>query len=192
MSVTIDGVWIGNRIHWTLKQLVTTFYGSLSHTDYCSPSRFSLRFLVAASISVAFWAFLSNGSCPRWLAPFSCSSRTVLTSSQLPNSKFKVMLRSTIRRPVCLGVKHPSVAEDYIFVSVRQLRVCWCGAPSLMRRRVCPLQLLLALSSAVILRSELRRTHDHILLSQIRDSPNLEGKVPVFISPRNRVAQLYP
>jgi hypothetical protein len=33
---------------------------------------------------------------------------------------------------------------------------------------------------------------DHILLSQIRDSPNLEGQVPVFISPRNRVAQLYP
>jgi hypothetical protein len=32
----------------------------------------------------------------------------------------------------------------------------------------------------------------HILLSQIRDSSNLEGQVPVFISPRNRVAQLYP
>jgi hypothetical protein len=30
--------------------------------------------------------------------------------------------------------------------------------------------------------------HNHILLSQIRDSPNLEGQVPVFISPRNRVA----
>jgi hypothetical protein len=26
----------------------------------------------------------------------------------------------------------------------------------------------------------------------IWDSPNLEGEVPVFISPRNRVAQLYP
>jgi hypothetical protein len=26
----------------------------------------------------------------------------------------------------------------------------------------------------------------------IWDSPNLEGQVPVFISPRNRVAQLYP
>jgi hypothetical protein len=25
----------------------------------------------------------------------------------------------------------------------------------------------------------------------IRDSPNLEGQVPVFISPRNSVAQLY-
>jgi hypothetical protein len=57
---------------------------------------------------------------------------------------------------------------------------------------VCRLQLLLALSSAVILRSESHGTHDHILLSQIRDSPNLEGQIPVFISHRNRVAQLYP
>jgi hypothetical protein len=34
--------------------------------------------------------------------------------------------------------------------------------------------------------------HDHILLSQVSDSPNLVGQVPVFISPRNRVVQLYP
>jgi hypothetical protein len=39
---------------------------------------------------------------------------------------------------------------------------------------------------------ESRGIHDHILLSQIRGSPNLEVQVPVFISPRNRVAQLYP
>jgi hypothetical protein len=57
---------------------------------------------------------------------------------------------------------------------------------------VCRLQLLLVLISAVILRSESRGTHDHILLSQIRDSPNLQGQVPVFISPRNRVARLHP
>jgi hypothetical protein len=37
-----------------------------------------------------------------------------------------------------------------------------------------------------------RGTHDHILLSQTRNSPNLEGHVPVFISSRSRVAQLYP
>jgi hypothetical protein len=54
------------------------------------------------------------------------------------------------------------------------------------------LQFLLVLASAVILRSDSRRTRNHILLSQIRDSPNLEGQVPLFISPRNRVAQLYP
>jgi hypothetical protein len=54
------------------------------------------------------------------------------------------------------------------------------------------LQLLLVLASAVILSSESPRTHDHILLSQIWDYPNLEGQVPVFISSRNRVAQLNP
>jgi hypothetical protein len=47
-------------------------------------------------------------------------------------------------------------------------------------------------ASAVILRSESRRAHDHILLSHIWDSPNLEDQVPVFIPPRNRVARLYP
>jgi hypothetical protein len=62
---------------------------------------------------------------------------------------------------------------------------------SLTRGWVCRLQLLRVLASAVILRSKFHRTHFHILLSQIRDSPNLEGQVPVFISPRNRVAQLY-
>jgi hypothetical protein len=46
--------------------------------------------------------------------------------------------------------------------------------------------------SAVSLRSESQVTHDYILLSQIRDSPNLEGQGPVFVSPRNMVAQLYP
>jgi hypothetical protein len=61
-----------------------------------------------------------------------------------------------------------------------------------MRGWIYRLELLLVLASAVILRSEFRSIHNHILLSQIRDSPNLEGQVPVFISPRNSVAQIYP
>jgi hypothetical protein len=63
---------------------------------------------------------------------------------------------------------------------------------SVTRGQVCRLQLLLAFTSAVILRSECRGSHDHILLSQIRDSPNFEGQVIVFISPGDRVARLYP
>jgi hypothetical protein len=59
-----------------------------------------------------------------------------------------------------------------------------------MRGWLCRLQLLVVLASAVILKSKYSGTHDHILLSQIRDSPSLEGQVPVFISP-NRVARLY-
>jgi hypothetical protein len=54
---------------------------------------------------------------------------------------------------------------------------------SLTRGWVCRLQVLLVLASLVILRSESLETNDHILLSQIRDSPHLEGQVPGFVSP---------
>jgi hypothetical protein len=45
------------------------------------------------------------------------------------------------------------------------------GTLSLTRGRVCRLHMLLALASAVILETEPLGTHDHILLSQIRDFP---------------------
>jgi hypothetical protein len=91
-----------------------------------------------------------------------------------------------------VGIKHTSGAYDQIFITVRQLQFCWYGTLSLTRGRVCRLQLLLGLASAVILGSESRETRDHILLSQIRDYPKLEGQVLVLISPRNRATQLHP
>jgi hypothetical protein len=85
----------------------------------------------------------------------------------------------------------PWDSQPAFLFQLNTCRHCPYVTSSLTRRWVCRLQLSLALANAVVLMSESRRSHDQILLPQIRDSLNLEGQVPIFMSPRNRVTQLY-
>jgi hypothetical protein len=124
-------------------------------------------FTITVDYNSSHIELLLNDVCPRNLSEASFTNLRLISTT--PWMSLSLMLRPTVSRPVCLGIKHPSGAYDQIFITVRQLRVCWCGALSLTRGRVCRLKLLLALASGVILGSESRGTRDHILLLQIRD-----------------------
>jgi hypothetical protein len=101
--------------------------------------------------------------------------------------------RQSVGQSVLVSGTHLGPATNLHFLSLtifRQLWVCWCGAPSLTRSRVCSFQFLPGITSAAFHRSESHGTHQHILLFSFFISSNVEGQVTtVFISPRNRVVR---
>jgi hypothetical protein len=122
---------------------------------------------------------------------------TILISYNLYLVEVEVNLRPTDSRSVCLGVRRPSETCDKFFflleISIRHLQLCYFVAPSLTRGRVCTL--LCYCFWVLPKRSLLGRSLAElttIFYCLIWNSLNLEGQVPVFTSPRNRVAKLYP
>jgi hypothetical protein len=90
--------------------------------------------------------------------------------------RVRATLQLTVyRQSVCPGDKPLRLTtSNFIF----QLNTCSYSpylTSCLTREWVYHLQLLLVLASTVILRFESHRIHDHILLSKIQDSPNLQG-----------------
>jgi hypothetical protein len=130
-------------------------------------------FIPSSTISLLITISYENSQSifSRSLLPWSPRTRSILFVLWLTALSLSLILWPMVSQPVCLAIKHPSGAYNQIFITVRHLRVCWCGALPLTRGWVCHLQLLLALASTVILGSEFWWTHDHILLCQIQDSP---------------------
>jgi hypothetical protein len=185
-SVNTDGFSIDDSIYCTLWYSASIFYSSLLHTHThartsrrtkahrdtnthtCPQSHLYFRCLVKA-FNGGYFSSSAFPNCPQPQLPASNSNG----SQRLNPSGYLTATRvsSLSRRPVSLGIKHPSGTYDKIFITVGQLRGCWCRAPSQKRGRICRLQLLLAFASAVILGSESLGIRYHILLSQIRDFP---------------------
>jgi hypothetical protein len=129
--VIYDGFGFHDQIYWTLNTLIQHFTNHYLRLD-----------------TLEFWPHYTNPLLQLNYSDFQMNCQLSLS----------LTLRPTVSPPVCLRIKHPSGAYDQIFIIVWQLPVCWFGAPSLTRGRVCRLQLQLALASAVIFGSESRRT----------------------------------
>jgi hypothetical protein len=74
----------------------------------------------------------------------------------------------------------------------RQLQICWCGAPSLTRSRVCSFQFLLVIASTALLRSESHGTHEHILLSLFLRLPHPGGPGSCIYFPQEQGSPVIP
>jgi hypothetical protein len=99
-------------------------------------------------------------------------------------NSFRVTLRLTVYlQSVRLGTKPLETHGHQFFFQLNSYGHSLYVTSSLTRGWICSLQLLLGLASALILRSGSRGTHNHILLSQIWDSPSLEGQVPYLYPP---------
>jgi hypothetical protein len=100
--------------------------------------------------------------------------------------------RRSVGQFVLVSDSHLELKTNFLF-SVWQLWVSWCWTHSLTRGWACNLlvQFLLGLARAVTHGSKSGSTKT-IFYCLISESPKLEDQIPVFITPRNRVAQLYP
>jgi hypothetical protein len=119
VSVSVEGVWIGNWIYCTLR---TCNYRKLKRcTHPYNPHCFS-----QISLSLPDYCLLTR------------AIQQTFTTHELQSI-------SAVSRLYRYDPRHPSGIQDQNFITVWQLRVCRCGVPYLTIGRACRLQLVVAL-----------------------------------------------
>jgi hypothetical protein len=180
------GLATGFRVLFYIEN-VANLHRSLSHTDYCPQLSLHCRYSVSPSR-------LPTTNVPLFSGFLSCLSyrnsrlyfSTLDPQQRSLSLRLRLILWPTVGRPLRIGVWHRFGAHDQIliffhltitFFLLHVEHPFWREVGSVVCSAInCPS----------------RAEPVTILYCLIRDSPNLEGQVTVFISPRNRVAQLYP
>jgi hypothetical protein len=179
------GSGLEDWVYWHLFTTIINYNSSQSATKIRSIPHWTTSIFSSAvtDLVLIYGSVASSASIVRWLTLHSWTMHFFRPSHECSNSlaqrqvKIKVTLRPTVSRPVAWCQAHIwGLRPDFNFCQT--VAVCWFEALSLTRERVCRLQLLLVLASSNILGSESRRTRDHILLSQIRDSFKPGGPGP--------------
>jgi hypothetical protein len=160
------GLVIGFIVH--LQIVTTSNYSTIanSHTQQFTTAHTKSSHSAVSSPVVRKMA--SNATDPSTFMFMSFLAKNCLTT----NYRLRVTLRLVVYRQSARLHSEPLETHGQNLFS--QLNTCSHSpyiTSSLRRRWVSHLQLLLALASAFILRSESRGTPNHILLSQIRDFP---------------------
>jgi hypothetical protein len=147
---TEDAVQIGK---WVLLQFHTSWLQSLitllliyttTRQSFHSVSRSFHVFSLTLHLHIFT---LRNLPAICWLSPHSLGNRTVQSQSQ----SHIATDGQSVSKSWC---RAESGAHDQIFITVSQLRSCFCGAASLTRGWVCLWYMVLALARAVFLGSE--------------------------------------
>jgi hypothetical protein len=100
------------------------------------------------------------------------------------------MLRPTVSRPVCLGIKHPSGAYSH-FYYCQAVAGLLMRALSLNERTVLSFTIAAGPRQRSHSRSESLWTGDHILLSQYRDKTTREAKSKLCYDQRSVVQSVF-
>jgi hypothetical protein len=185
-------------------ELVCLFYLLCPQLQWIEarPRRHNRSWFRAPSDPWQYFGSLQTSTCFEMGSTFSTRGGVwlLVTPLLLESTLLAVTLTDSLRLSSLKPVLSWSQSQSYVMIDGQSASLSWCQAPIWGLRRdfyYCQTVACLLMWGAL---SDERTGLPFTIAAgpspaefvTIFYSPNLEGQVPVFISPRNRVAQLYP